>query len=804
MKLKINSLWLLLLLLFGASQSLYAQTKISGTVKDITGAGLPGVSVMQENTQNGTMTDTQGRFTLVLKDGSNPSVTFNYVGYVKQTLAVNGNSVLKITLKENQESLNEVVVLGYNTQKKSVLTGAVSAVSMTDLQDRRVADVSQVLQGQVAGVQITQSTGAPGEPINIRIRGEGTFGENSPLFIVDGNPTRDISFLNPSDMQSITVLKDASAAAMYGARASAGVIVITTKLGAVGKPTIDINYYNGIQKVAHLPKMLNATQYMNKMEESWNNSGYSDPNPYTADKGRTDFANTDWLKELFETGHTQNIQLTASGGSDKVKYLLSGAYYGQDGIVVYKNDQYHRFNFRNNITADLTDRLTLGTNLQISYSKQDKLSSKGDEPGIIRHAFIRPPILSVFKDSNDPTYSAADPFTDLPFYKADGSYQSRYEYSSNPIALAYFTNDKRYIFRTFGNLFGEYALLKNKELKFRTNVGVDISFTHNKAFNQNFGDDDGGGSDLDKGLGRKNRPNSLAEDRGQESTITWNNTLNYAKTINKHTITALIGSEYVVNRQSGINASRNRFEYTLPAFQYLDYGNSTQNIWNGGSGSEYTLFSLFGTATYVYNSKYMITGNLRADASSRFAPGNQWGYFPSVSVGWKISEENFMKDIKWISDFKLRVSTGTLGNQEGGQYPFLTLIKKDGEEYKYIRYGNPDLKWESTNQNNIGIDAGMFKNKIYLSVDYFRKKTTGVLLPLSLPAFIGDLQPTIVNAGEVSNRGLEVALSYRNNDRPFKYSISGNIGTLKNKVEKLHPNLPNIIGQMLLHRMCIL
>ncbi|PYF70042.1 SusC/RagA family TonB-linked outer membrane protein [Pedobacter nutrimenti] len=798
---KINQVWLILLLIALTSQNLYAQTKISGTVKDVNGLGLPGVSVLQENTQNGTMTDQQGKYNLVLKEGSKPILHFNYIGYLKQTIAFTGSTTIDVILKENQESLNEVVVLGYNTQKKSDLSGAVTNVRMSELEDRRVADVAQVLQGQVAGVQITQSTGAPGEPINIRIRGEGTFGDNSPLFIVDGIPSRDISFLNPSDMQSITVLKDASAAAMYGARASAGVVVITTKIGAAGKSSIDINYFNGIQKVSRLPKMLNTTQYMNKMEESWNNSGYSGTNPYTADKGRTDFANTNWLDELFETGRSQNLQLTASGGSEKTKYLLSAAYYGQDGIVVYKNDKYQRFTFRTNITSNLSDRFTVGSNLQLSYAKQDKLSSKGDAPGIIRHAFIRPPVIPVYKNPNDPTWSAEDPFTDLPFYKnsdqANGGYQSnKYEYSSNPVALAYFTNDKRYIFKTFGNVYGEYALLRNKELKFRTNIGVDLNFTHNKAFNQNFGDDDGGGDLPDKGLGRKNRPNSLNEDRGQESTITWNNTLNYNKTIGKHAITAMVGSEYITNHSSGVGGSRIRFEYTQPEFQYLDYGNDQTKLWNSGSGAEWTLFSLFGTATYVYDSKYMITANMRADASSRFGPNNKWGYFPSVSAGWKISQEAFMKDIHWISDLKLRLSTGKLGNQEIGNYTYLTLYTKDANGIRLLRYGNPDLQWETTTQNNIGLDIGLLQNKLYFTADYFKKKTTGVLLPLSLPRFVGDVQPTTVNAGEVSNSGLEISASYRNNERAFKYSISGNIGTLKNVVNKLHPNLPNLTGQV--------
>jgi len=283
--------------------------------------------------------------------------------------------------------------------------------------------------------------------------------------------------------------------------------------------------------------MLNATQYMNKMEESWNNSGYTGTNPYTADKSRTDLANTDWLKELFTLGKSQNLQLSASGGSDKVEYFISGGYYSQDGIVVYDHDKYQRYNFRTNINSNITDRFIVGTTLQISNSVQDKMSSSGDAPGVIRHAFIRPPVIAVYKDPSDPSYTAADPYTDLPFYSQNlqengGSWNAganKYEFGSNPIALAYFTNDKRNILKTFGTVYAEFAFLKDKELKLKTNLGVDLNMTHNKAFNQNFGDDDGGGATIDQGTGRQNRPTNLAEDRGQETTITWTNTLNYSK-----------------------------------------------------------------------------------------------------------------------------------------------------------------------------------------------------------------------------------------------------------------------------------
>ncbi len=344
-------------------------------------------------------------------------LSVSHVGYQPQELSVSGQSNFQITLVSVENTLSDVVVVGYTSQKKSSFTGAISAVNMGDLEERRVPDVAQLLQGQVAGVQVTQSTGAPGDGINITIRGVGTIGSSSdPLFIVDGLPTTNISFINPADIQSMTVLKDAAAAAIYGARASGGVVVIVTKSGKKGKSNIDISYYNGIQQVANLPKLLNATQYMNKMEESWNNSGYSGTNPYTADKSRTDLANTDWLNELFVLGKSQNLQLSASGGSDKVQYLISGGYYTQNGIVIYNNDQYERLSFRTNINANITDRLTIGTNLQISNTLQDKISSSGDAPGVVRHAFIRPPVIPVYKDPTDPTYSAEDPYTDLPFY----------------------------------------------------------------------------------------------------------------------------------------------------------------------------------------------------------------------------------------------------------------------------------------------------------------------------------------------------------------------------------------------------
>jgi len=772
---------------------------ITGQVIDsATRQPIAGVNVVVEGTRFGTITRDDGTFTILGVPEGTHTVRARRIGFGSVPIVVNvtGGSTISVAFELGKRAavLDEVVVVGYTTQRRSSITGAVASVDMGDLESRRVPDVAQALQGQVAGLTVTQSTGAPGEEISIRIRGEGTIGNNSPLFIVDGVPSRDISFLNPADVQSMTVLKDASAASIYGSRASAGVIVITTKSGERGKSTFDLNYYTGIQRATNLPTMLDATQYMNKMEEAWNNSARTGTNPYTVDRTRLNLANTDWLDELFTSGKSQNLQLSASGGSDRVQYLLSGGLNKQDGIVIYANDRYQRFNFRTNINAGLTNRLNVGTNLLLSYAKQDKLSSKGDTPGIIRHALIRPPVIPVLKDPSDPTYSASDPFTDLPFYATPWDNNNNlYEFGANPVALAYYANDKRDSFRTFGNIYAEYGLLS--ALKFKSNLGIDLNLRHNKALNQNFGDDNGAGGPLDQGIGRQNRPTGLNEDRGQETTVTWNNTLNYAKDIERHDVSALLGSEYITNYSSSIGGSRQRFDYIRENFQYLNYGGTVDQN-NAGTGSEWGLFSLFSSATYMFDTRYMVTANFRADASSRFAENNQWGYFPSVSAGWRISNESFMQNVGWLSDLKLRASTGKLGNQEIDNYAFLTLLRRQGDQYLISRYGNPDLRWETTRQNDIGLDVGLLSNRLYLSVDYFVKKTSDILLPISLPSMVGNVSPTIVNAGEVSNKGFELALNFRNSGGPFNYGINGNVATVTNRVEKLHPNLPNIVGDV--------
>jgi TonB-linked SusC/RagA family outer membrane protein len=774
----------------------HAQLNVSGYVSDGQ-VPIPGASIVVKGTSSGTATDFDGNFTLQ-NVAADAILVVSSIGFMPMEIELNGRTRIEVVLAEDAQQLDEVVIVGYTSQKKADLTGAVAVVDVENLEKTRVANVSQALQGQVAGVQVTASTGAPGDPVEIRIRGEGTIGNNNPLYIVDGIPSRDIAFMNQADIKSITVLKDAAAAAIYGSRASGGVVVITTKQGAKGKMSFNVDYFNGFNKATNLPNMLNAEQYINTLEKAWDNT-YTGDNPYTADRGRSDFADTNWLDELFETGRTQNLQLTASGGNEKLQYLMSLGYFGQDGIVVYDNDRYQRINYRTNISADLTDRIKIGTNLQLSYDKNDLVASRGES--LIRYALLRAPVIPVFKDENDPTYSERDPFTDMPFYTETGYdaglQRSMYEMVGNPIARAYFTDNTERMYRTFGNVFGEYRFLKDKNLTFRTNVGIDLSFFHNKVFNENYGDDDGGGNAIDAGLGRQNRPNSLNESRGEAFTLTVNNTLNYKTLLNeKHDLSALIGMEYITNYASSIGASRARFPYTTEQFRYLDYGGTELDIWNSGSASEWALFSYFGSASYSFDNKYLITANLRADASSRFAENNQWGYFPSVSAGWKISDEAFLSDVDWLSNLKFRASWGILGNQEIDNYTYLTLISQENGIVKTNRFGNPDLKWESSEQTNFGVDLGLFQNKLNITAEYFNKYTSDILLPISLPSIVGNVQPTILNAGEVRNKGFELSVNYQNSYKEFKYGINANLATLDNEVEKLHPNLPNIVGEV--------
>lgn len=778
---------------------MYAQT-VKGVVFDESGP-IPQVNINVKGSAINTVTDIDGKFAINNLD-SNAVLIFSYIGYLNQEVSVSGKTEVLVTLKAAMNNLSEVVIVGYGSQKKQSITGAIAQVDMEDISKTKVADLGQALQGQVAGVTVSSSTGQPGDGLEIRIRGVGTLGNNEVLYVVDGVPTRDINFLNQSDVKSMTVLKDAAATAIYGSRSAGGVIVITTKSGAKGKSNINIEYFTGINNATNLPKLLNADQYLTVVDRAWHNTtGNSGISPYQ--KAKTDgsvngiaLSDTDWLDELFTTGKTTNFQLSASGGNETTQYLISGGYFGQNGIVVGDKDTYQRINFRTNVISNLSDRLKVGTNIQITNSVKDRLASSGDEMGIIRYAMFRPAILGVYKDVTDPTYSAQNPYTDLPFYLGTNSvtgWSRDYDSAYNPLAAVHFIDNKISAFRTFGNVFGEYSFLSDKSLKFKSSLGADITFAHDKKFNQNFGDNDGGDA-LYPTLGRINRPTSLNESMGKEMTFTFSNTLNYVKTIaEKHSINALLGTETITNNSENIGGARQDYVNTDDPFRYLDYGGLNIKNYAGGSASSWALISFFGSANYGYDNKYFASGTIRADGSSRFGPNNKWGYFPSVSGAWVISKEKFMEKADWISNLKLRASWGQSGNQEIPNNAYQTLVTQTDGNVIITRYGNPDLKWETTTQTDFGVDLSILKNKLSFTADYFDKTTDDILLTVSLPAAtVGVIAPTFVNAGIVNNKGFEFGFDFQNSDHAFKYGINGNVSTLTNRVEALQQYIANL------------
>ena len=795
----IYNVFFLLLMLSGSVIS--AQT-IKGIVSDTDGP-MPQVNIAVKGTNNYATTDFDGNYTISNAD-ANAVLVFSYIGYQTQEVAVSGRKDVNVTLASDINTLNEVVVVGYTSEKKSAIISAVTTVDMTELSKTKVADVGQALQGQVAGVSVSASSGQPGDGMEIRIRGVGTLGNNEVLYVVDGIATRDINFLNQSDVKSMTVLKDAAATSIYGSRAAGGVILITTKNGSKAKTTINAEYYTGVNYATNLPKLLNSDQYLTVMDQAWHNSTENAANaesPYQ--KAKNDgsvngipLANTDWLDKLFTTGQTTNFQLSASGGNETTQYLISGGYFAQKGIIVGDNNQYERITFRTNVNSSLSERLKVGTNMQVTNSVKDKLSSSGDEMGVIRFAMFRPSILGVYKDVNDPTYSAANPYTDLPFYVKNNNkpdWSRNYDTAMNPIAIANLIDNKLKAFRIFGNLYGEYALLNDKSLKFRSSFGADITFIHDKKFSQNFGDDDAGDSRY-PGQGRINRPSTLNDNMGQDMTFTFSNTFNYVKTLKeKHSINALLGTENIMNNNDNVAGSRNNYDNTTAAFRYLDFGGLNVNNNAGGTNTSWSLVSFFASGTYGYDNKYYASGTIRADGSSRFGPSNKWGYFPSFSGGWVISKEKFMEKADWISNLKLRGSWGQSGNQEIPNNTYQTLVSQTNDNVKITRYGNPDIKWETTTQTDIGIDLGILKNKLSITTDYFDKTTKDILLEVALPgATAGMIDATYVNAGIVSNKGFEFGANFQNNDHKFKYSISGNFSTLTNRVEALQQYIKNI------------
>ncbi|MEZ0610001.1 SusC/RagA family TonB-linked outer membrane protein [Fibrella sp. WM1] len=768
--------------------SLWAQSgdrTVSGIVRDEKGQGIPGVNVVVKGSQRGTSTDVDGKYRISIADGQNTTLQFSYIGYVSQEVAVTTQSTIDVQLKEEAQSLTEVVVVGYGAQKKSDLTGAVSTVSAKEISRLPLVGVDQALQGKSPGVRVTQNTGAPGEGVSVRIRGTGSINDNNPLYIVDGIPTKDaFSILTPSDIESITILKDASSSAIYGARAANGVVLITTKKGATGSARISFNAYTGLQQHGRLIPMANTDEYVRIYNEAANNDNAEFTNPSLFRKLITPeiqatLPNTDWQKEIFRVAPINNYQMSFSGGTASSRYLISGAYFDQQGIVL--NSGYRRYSLKANIDADIAGFIKIGTNLNLTYGERDIIPSSGDGYGgnggsVVRYALFRTPAIPVY----DPT---TGDFSDLP------ARPDLFGDGYNPVGLALKQDNKERQYRAFGNLYGQFQLTKS--LIFRTDGGLDLGILNRKRFNENWGTN-----------GRINSPATLTENIGTSTNLTWNNTLNYLKQVGSHDFSVLVGTEAIRNVGRDLTGSDRSFIDQDPNLRYLGRGADPTGRNSYGGDSRWKLFSLFGRVNYNYKGKYLASANFRRDGSSRFPADNRYANFYSGSVGWNIDQEDFFRALQpTMSILKLRASIGQLGNQEIGNYPYASIVTQGfnypfGEGpaqqpgYTVTSRGNTNVKWETSTQTDVGLDMGFFNNRLQATIDYFLKQTSDILLPVPVPRSGGTAGAPYVNAGRVQNQGIELELTYRNRVRELNYDINANVSYIKNKVLSLGNGQP--------------
>ncbi len=761
---------------------LSAQTQfdLSGIVRDATtGEPLIGVTILVVGTNRGTTTDIDGNFSITVAE--NVTIRVSYVGYITTEYITTGETNIDIELAQDTQLMDELVVVGYSVQKKRDILGSISKVDNEQLIKTPVPSAQQALQGRVAGVNVSTQTGAPGAPVSVRIRGIGSINaSNEPLYIVDGIPQEGaLNNISPNEIENISVLKDASSSAIYGSRASNGVVLITTKGGVSGDSRITYNAQVGFQRHGYLTPMTNTAQYI----ELYNEAARADNAASIVKRAIIegdwvkDFPDVNHLEEIFRVAPLHSHELTISGGNDKTQYFLSGNIYKQDGII--KGTNYDRLNLRSNITSDVKSWLTLGLNVSGGYSKNRLVSSSGDgyagEGGsIVRYAFFRNPAI--------PVYDNNDNYVDLPSeYYGNPVYNSFFGDGYSPEGLAENTDRTRDVKSL---LVSANAIIKlPANLFINTTAGTDYNDTEAREFNKTWGTAD-----------RINSSNSLNVSTVKQNTWTANSTLNHSGTIrDNNNFSWMIGTEAIRNSGSGLYAGESEFTNDDPNFVYLGLGTSKRN--NSQTEWSSSLLSFFANINYNYMQKYYLSATLRRDGSSRFAEGNRWGTFYSFSGGWNMEEEDFMRDVNFIDKLKLRVGYGAIGNQNIPLYAYLdrytpnyyyTFGTSSYNGFAQSLLANEDLKWETSSQFNAGIDLEILRSKLGVTIDYFYKTTRDMLIPASLPPSSGKASPPYLNSnGNLLNTGIDLEIFYRNRFRDGGFDISLNGGYLYNKVLSL-------------------
>ncbi|WP_421826311.1 SusC/RagA family TonB-linked outer membrane protein [Larkinella sp.] len=765
----------------------WAQVTISGKVTEENGQPLPGVTIIEKGSTSGTTTQTDGTYSL--KATSTQSVlVFSFVGYTPEERAVGNRSTINMVLLPDTKQLGEVVVVGYGTQQKKDLTGSVASISAKELQRIPVSGLDQALQGQVPGLQISTTSGAPGGNTNILVRGIGSVsGGVEPLFVVDGFPINNsgvgnpLNTINPADIESIEILKDASATAIYGSRGSNGVIIVTTKRGKTGQAQITVDAYVGIQEPARLLKMMNTRQFAEFVIEGHNNgwldnggpnAKITDPNSvrsasYRIPEAWQDLNNlpkvdTDWQDVIFRTAPIQNYQVSATGGTEKLRYAISGGYFNQKGILI--SSGFERYSARLNLDGQLTKRLKVSMNLAPTYTSTDNVPSTGHygDYNIVAEALSMPPMI--------------------PVYNPDGSYGNTFDLTNvgmgaiaNPLKTANEYKSTNAQFRMLGNVFGEYELATG--LKLKVSVGTDFNYYTTNTFKP---------STLSGSASLSPATSSIVN----TSDVNWlnENTINYRRSFGNHSFDALAGFTIQKSTTTATTTAATNFADDL--LENINGGQITGGSYTVG---QWSLLSYLGRVNYSYNDRYLLTATIRTDGSSRFGSANRWGTFPSFSAGWRLSEEPFLKNLNLFDDFKIRAGYGFSGNNAIGNYRYLGLLSATNYVLGNTQvpglsqgsFTNNQLGWETSKQIDIGVDLAFFNSRLQFTGDYYNRRNTDMLLNKAIPAVTG-YTTAWVNIGELENKGVELALSGKPvATRDFQWTSSFNVTFNRNKVLRL-------------------
>ncbi|MDL2277193.1 TonB-dependent receptor [Parabacteroides sp. OttesenSCG-928-G07] len=789
--------FMLIFLCAGVSYAFAQNRQVTGTVIDDLGDPLIGVSIVEKGTTNGTVSDIDGKYSLTVP--GNATLAFSYMGYVSQELAVNNRALINITLSEDLQALEEVVVIGYGVQRKSDVTGAISKVEAGDIQNRSIVDANLALQGKTAGVQVLSASGAPGAQTDIRIRGISSNSGSSPLYIVDGMQVRSINFIDPNNIESMEVLKDAASAAIYGAQAGNGVVIITTKKGSgstQGTITYDGQYV--FNSLTRLPKVLNSRDYIDYMlEAGYTTQGIIDE--YW--DGKTD---TNWSDVAFENGFSHRHNLSFSQASDQGTFFSSLSFTQQDGPIISNKDTYDRWTFLTNAERNIKPWLKVGVNFTYNRSQTKSVSSNTEGGSVLGSALLMDPLTPVYWQESDVPESYK-PYAENGLLLSNGNgYHAQSQIyigdNINPLTAVETSDSEGYNNGTMGTLFAEFKPIKGLVVTSRLSVQANnrMSKTYNAPYYAN------------SIAGRANP--ELRRNANESFYYQWENFANYMRSFGSHDVTAMVGMSFAETHTEYLATGDTRLLSSDPL--YRDFGwihpDATRTL--NGSYSDAAQLSYFGRLDYSYDRKYMLQFTLRSDAfdTSKLSDKSRWGYFPAISAGWTVSNEEFMENLDWVSSLKLRASWGKNGSiralsgyqysadmatSAGRQYDFTS----DPSSYNYTtayypnKLSNPNLKWETSVQLNIGLDARFLNNRLNFTFDWYEKKTDGLLVSATPPLFTG-YSSMYVNGGDIKNSGFEFELGWNDNIGDFRYGVKANLATLNNKVTYLDPSITRING----------